>query len=321
MKCSRFAIVGVAAVFAAGSLAFAQATQPGKDNKQGTKAPTGEAPAAPTAPAATGQPAQGQPPLPPGWTEADMEACATAGIPGAQHAQLARSIGSWTGKTTMWMAPGMEPTQSTCTSTIAGFMDGRFTKCKLEGEMPGMGPFNGFGIYGFDNTAQKYQAVWIDNCGTGMMTGTGDLSSDGTTMTWKFSYTCPVAKKLTTMREIDRFTGKDSKTTELFAIDPKSGKEFKMMEIIFTRSPGSQASATPISNRKVDAGCASCVFHMPGVQSCKVAVMVDGQAYFVSGANVDAHQYCSGPKQVVVSGNIEEDWFVATAFQVQTAKP
>lgn len=320
MKCSRIAIVGVAALFAAGSFAFAQTTQPGKDNKQGTKAPPGKGQG--QSPASYGQQPEGQPPLPPGWTEADMQACATAGTPGAQHAQLAKSIGTWTGNTTMWMAPGMEPTQSTCTSTIAGIMDGRFTKCKLEGEMPGMGPFNGFGIYGFDNVAQKYQAVWIDNCGTGIMTGIGELSSDSSTMTWKFSYTCPITKKLTTMREIDRFTGKDSKTTELFSIDPKSGKEFKMMEIVFTRSPGSQASAVPISNRKVDAGCANCVFHMPGVQSCKLAVMVDGQVYFVSGAkNVDAHQFCSGPKQVVVSGDIEEDYFVATAFEVKTAKP
>jgi hypothetical protein len=320
MKCSRFAIVGVAALFAAGSFAFAQATQPGKDNKQGAKAPPGKGQG--QSPASYGQQPEGQPPLPPGWTEADMQACATASTPGEQHAQLAKSIGTWTGNTKMWMAPGMEPTQSTCTSTVAGIMDGRFTKCKMEGEMPGMGPFNGFGIYGFDNVAQKYQAAWIDNCGTGIMTGIGELSSDGSTMTWKFSYTCPITKKPTTMREIDRFTGKDSKTTELFGIDPKSGKEFKMMEIVFTRSPGSQASAVPISNRKVDAGCANCVFHMPGVQSCKLAVMVDGQVYLVSGAkNVDAHQFCSGPKQVVVSGDIEEDYFVATAFEVKTAKP
>ncbi len=321
MKCSRFAVVGVAAVFAAGSFAFAQATQPGKDNKQGAKAPQPKKDHPTSAPTATGQP-EGQPPLPPGWTEADMQACATAGIPGEQHAQLAKSIGTWTGNTTMWMAPGMEPTQSTCISTISGFMDGRFTKCKMEGDMPGMGPFNGFGIYGFDNVAQKYQAVWIDNCSTGIMTGTGELSSDGSTMTWKFSYTCPITKKLTTFREIDRFTGKDSKTTELYSIDPKSGKEFKMMEIVSTRSPGSQASAVPISNRKVDAGCANCVFHVPGVQSCKLVVMLDGQPYFVSGAkNVDPHQFCNGAKQVVVSGNIEEDWFVATTFQMATAKP
>lgn len=309
MKCSRFAVVGVAAVFAAGSFAFAQAQQPGKDKKK--DAPYG-------APTATGQP-QGQPPLPPGWTEADMQACATASIPGEQHAYLAKAIGSWTGKTTMWMAPGMEPTQSACTNIISGFMDGRFTKSELSGDMPGMGPFSGFGLFGFDNTAQKYQAVWIDNCGTVMMFGTGELSSDKNTMTWKFSYTCPITKKPVTMREVDRTTGKDTKTTELYSIDPKSGKEFKMMEILFTRSPGgSQASAMPISNRKVDAGCANCVYHMPGVQSCKLVVMVDGSPYFVSGAkNIDPHQFCSGAKQVVVSGNIEEDWFVATAFQVQ----
>ena len=34
-------------------------------------------------------------------------------------------------------------------------MDGRFIKVEVEGEMPGMGPFHGFGIYGFDNVTQE----------------------------------------------------------------------------------------------------------------------------------------------------------------------
>jgi hypothetical protein len=50
-------------------------------------------------------------------------------------------------------------------------MDGRFIKLEMEGDMPGMGPFHGFGLYGYDNVSQKYQATWIDNCGRGS-TGT-----------------------------------------------------------------------------------------------------------------------------------------------------
>jgi hypothetical protein len=122
-------------------------------------------------------------------------------------------------------------------------MDGRFTKCEITGDMPGMGPFNGFGLYGYDNVAQKFQSTWIDNCGTGMMTGTGELSSDGRTLTWNFSYHCPITRKPTTLREVERITGKDTKTLEMFGIDPKSGKEFKMMEIAFTRKPGTGAAA------------------------------------------------------------------------------
>jgi len=105
----------------------------------------------------------------------------------------------------------------------------------MAGVMPGMGPYNGFAIYGFDNVAQKFQGTWIDNCGTGMAIGTGELSSDGKKLTWNYTYTCPIAKKSATMREIETITSPTTKTLETWSTDPKSGKEFKMMVIEFTK--------------------------------------------------------------------------------------
>lgn len=175
-------------------------------------------------------------PLPPGWTKEDMQACMAAGTPGKMHEFLAKGVGVWEGKNTMWMAPGMEPMKSECTSTISMLMDGRFTKCEMSGDMPGMGPFTGFGINGFDNVSQKFVSSWIDNCSTGVMQGTGELSPDGKTLTWKYTMNCPITKKPTTMREVQRNTGDNTMTLEMFGIDPKSGKEFKMMEIDFTKT-------------------------------------------------------------------------------------
>jgi len=173
--------------------------------------------------------------LPPGWTEADMKACMDAGTPGPMHQWLAEGAGTWTGKVKHWMAPNTEPETSECTSTVTALPDGRFTRCEVNGDMPGMGPFHGVGVYGFDNVSQKFQGTWFDNCGTGMMIGTGDLSTDGKTLTWSYTYNCPITKKPTIMREIERRTGKDSFTLEMFGPEIKTGKEFKMMEIQFTR--------------------------------------------------------------------------------------
>ena len=101
--------------------------------------------------------------LPPGWTEADMQACMLAGTPGKEHEQLAKDAGVWQGKNTMWMCPGAEPVKSECTYTVTPIMDGRYIKGEMAGEMPGMGPFTGFGISGFDNVSKKYVSTWIDN--------------------------------------------------------------------------------------------------------------------------------------------------------------
>jgi hypothetical protein len=173
--------------------------------------------------------------LPPGWTEEDMKAFADAATPGKMHEHLNKSVGTWEGKSTMWMSPDSSPMTSDCTSVCEPMMDGKFIKCSMKGPMPGMGMFEGFGIYGFDNVSKKFQCSWLDNMGTGMMNGTGDLSADGKTITWTFNYYCPIAKKQCTMREIETMTSATTKTLEMHGADPKSGKEYKMMVIEFTK--------------------------------------------------------------------------------------
>jgi hypothetical protein len=128
-------------------------------------------------------------------------------------------------------------------------LDGRFVKCEIAGNMPGMGPYTGFALYGFDNVSQKFVSTWVDNMGTGMANGIGELSSDGKMLTWTYTYNCPIQKKPVTMREIDKITGPDSKTLEMYVNDPKTGKEFKMMEIVLTRKAGTGGTAAAPTGR------------------------------------------------------------------------
>src|SRR5688572_12607550 len=79
--------------------------------------------------------------LPPGWTEEDVQAMMAAATPGKMHEHLAKDVGVWQGKSTMWMAPDAPPMKSESTATVKPMLDGRFTECEVEGEMPGMGPF------------------------------------------------------------------------------------------------------------------------------------------------------------------------------------
>jgi hypothetical protein len=173
--------------------------------------------------------------LPPGWTMEDMQACIIAGTPGKMHQFLAEGAGEWTGKNTMWMTPGADPIKTESTATVSPMMDGRFVKCEMKGEMPGMGPYNGYGLYGFDNVSKKFSSIWIDNHSTGMMVGEGELSSDGKVLTWKYTGNCPITKKAMVMREVETITSPNTRTLEMFGPDPKSGKEFKMMSIELTR--------------------------------------------------------------------------------------
>jgi hypothetical protein len=216
----RQTLLASALLVSAGLIAtFALADAP-KDAKSG-------------APGATNKPEMK---LPPGWTEADMQACMAAGTPGKMHELLAADAGTWAGKNTMWMAGGTEPMHAESTTVITPIMDGRYTKVEVKGDMPGgAGPFQGFGIYGFDNVSQKFTASWIDTMSTGIGQGTGELSPDGKTLTITYKYNCPVTKKPTTMREVHTRTGENTRTLEMWGIEPKSGKEFKAMRVELTR--------------------------------------------------------------------------------------
>jgi hypothetical protein len=187
-------------------------------------------------PAKDAKPAAGEAPkLPPGWTMADLQACIVAGTPGKNHEFLAKGVGEWKAKSTIWMAPGADAITSEGASTMSPMMGGRFYKVEMTGEMPGMGPYNGFGIHGYDNVAGKFVSTWIDNHGTGMMTGTGELSKDGKTLTWDYQFSCPLTKKASKMREVETITGPNTKTLEAWGADPKSGKEYQMMSIELTK--------------------------------------------------------------------------------------
>lgn len=169
--------------------------------------------------------------LPPGWTAEDMQACLDAGMVGEKHKQLTSHEGKWMGTCTMWMAPdmpAMEP--GACKAKITTVMDGRFAKWEFDGEMPGMGPYNAVGFFGFENGTQKYVSSWLDNHSTQILHGEGTASADGNTITWTYRYHCPIRKGPASMREIQTYS-KDMITLETYMADPKSGKEYKMMRI------------------------------------------------------------------------------------------
>lgn len=173
--------------------------------------------------------------LPPGWTAEDMQACAAAATPGKNHAFLAKTAGTWSGKSTFWMFPDSPATESPCTVTVASVLDGRFIKIDWTGEMPGMGPFTGFGQQGFDNQSGKFVGTWIDSMSTGIMPATGEMSADGKSITWTYNFTCPINNKPSVMRQVETFTSDTSKTIDMWGPEPKTGKEFKMMHVELTK--------------------------------------------------------------------------------------
>ncbi len=91
------------------------------------------------------------------------------------------------------------------------------------------------------------------------------------------------------------------------------------------RSEAKRSSVVPAPTKEiVEAGCATCIFYMPGVKGCKLAVKIGGKPYLVTGSDIDDHGdahgrsgLCVTARRALVTGKIEGDKFAAKSFELQ----
>src|SRR5262245_53998891 len=159
--------------------------------------------------------------------KAMMDKMTKAATPGPQHAMLAKMAGDWTCSVKYQMDPSQPAQESQSTATITVLMDGRYIQESDSGQMMGM-PFNGMGVYGFDNVSGKYVSTWIDNMGTGIMTGVGTADAGGKVITWTGTMNDPVTGKATKERMVTTVIDDNHHTFEMYGTPPGGKKEMKM---------------------------------------------------------------------------------------------
>ncbi|HMK16579.1 MAG TPA: DUF1579 domain-containing protein [Chitinophagaceae bacterium] len=154
--------------------------------------------------------------------------------PGEPHKMLAKSNGTWNGEVTMWMAPDAAPSTSKATMVNKMVMDGRYQVSETKGNMMGM-PFNGMSTTGYDNSKKVFMSTWIDNFGTGIMKmeGPWNEATKSTTLTGKMID--PSTGRECDFKEIYTIIDDNNQKMEMYGPDPKTGKQFKTMEIKLTR--------------------------------------------------------------------------------------
>jgi hypothetical protein len=165
--------------------------------------------------------------------QAAMEAWMKAATPGEAHKALEPTIGSWNVTSTSWQTPASPPEHGAGTSENAWVLGGRFVKQDFQGEFGGM-KFQGLGYTGYDNFKKKYVGTWMDTMGTMMMTMIGTVDASGKVFTGISTIDDVVTGKPMKLRTVTRIVDANKHVMEMFGPDP-SGKEFKMMEIVYTR--------------------------------------------------------------------------------------
>lgn len=161
-----------------------------------------------------------------------MELMMRAATPGDAHQKLASMVGTWDATVKMWNGPGAEPSVSTGIAKNTSVLGGRWIQEDFSGNFNGM-PFSGLGYTGYDNVTKQYVATWMDTMSTGLMISNGTADGENT-YTYASSMSDPISGKSAEMKTKVTVLGKDKHVMEMWAPSP-DGKEFKMMEITYTR--------------------------------------------------------------------------------------
>lgn len=155
--------------------------------------------------------------------------------PNEHHEFLKSLSGTWTTNVKFWMDPKGEAQESEGTSEAGMIMGGRFLEQKFNGAFMGQ-PFEGRGLYGYDNIRKEYTGLWFDNMATGIMISSAKHDPATKTMTEEGSMSCPITNERDRWyKAVTTFVDSDHYTYESFMKDA-DGKEFRSMIISYTRA-------------------------------------------------------------------------------------
>jgi hypothetical protein len=164
-----------------------------------------------------------------------MKACTEAGRLGKEHEFLRRFVGTWDVVGRFWMeGPGGSAMESRGVAEIRWLFPGRWLEEVFKSEMMG-GPYEGHGIFGYDNLKKKYVSSWVDNMGTALTTMEGNLDLEGKTLMRYGRADDPASGKHgKLMGYILHFRDGDHHVFEMrdYSLGPEGGK---VMELEYTR--------------------------------------------------------------------------------------
>lgn len=157
------------------------------------------------------------------------------GTPGEMHKMMASWDGTWNGDMSIWEYDGATATKQPGIAVNSMIMGGKYQTSTHTGQMMGM-PFEGKNILAYDNASKKFQSSWIDTWSTGIMNMSGDWdeATKSMTLTGSMPDMCRPGKECH-YREVFKVIDDNTHHMEMYGPDPKTGKEFKMMEIHMTR--------------------------------------------------------------------------------------
>ena len=161
-----------------------------------------------------------------------MEVWMKYATPGEGHKFLQKQVGEWEVVSKMWEKPGQEPQITKGPGIGKMIMGGRYLEMSYKGTMMGM-PFEGLGLYAYDNHLKQYLSIWIDNMGTGIMISSGTVDSSGMVLTEFAEVNNIITGEKEKAKTVITFVTADKFLMEMYMVGPEG--EFKSLEVTHIR--------------------------------------------------------------------------------------
>jgi hypothetical protein len=160
--------------------------------------------------------------------------------PGQFHKMLSRSNGIWTGEGTMQFASDTPPINSGKSILINKMaMEGFYQVSEIIGNTtPGSGNlWTGLRITGYDSVRKVFTRAMIgDGTAAGGVAMEGYWDEVTRSITMLFKKFDPSTGKERNLKEVYRLIDDNTEVLEIYATDPKTNKEFKMLNVKWTRN-------------------------------------------------------------------------------------
>ena len=153
---------------------------------------------------------------------------------GEPHKMLAKSNGTWNAEVTFWMGIDSPAVKSTGTAVNSMILDGHFQQAKFSGDMMGM-PFQGISTTGYDNTTKEFVSTWVENMSTSMMIMRGTWDEASKSIVFTGSQKNPANGLECKMKQVYKMPDDNNHLMEMYGPDGQTGKEYKMVEIKYTK--------------------------------------------------------------------------------------
>lgn len=159
--------------------------------------------------------------------------------PGEHHQHLDPLEGSWNFTSKFRISPHTPWEESTGTGEYEWVLGGRFLQHKIHGLPSKSMPmeFHGLGLIGYDNFAEEYVHLWMDNFFTGVIVFKGSCSDSGKVITLSGEVTKPIKGGLKVdSRWVYKIISDDKFVFEMWEPD-ENGDDYLHGEITYTRAP------------------------------------------------------------------------------------